>query len=128
MIMGSDNIILVEDDVNLRHTIALILQRAGYLVTVTDNLSAAMDLIRPKGYKLIIADNNMPETRKILRSKTFAKYPSLSILIMCEHPHSEVNGSDQFASTHYVVKPVAPQHLLEQVALILNETTSSNHM
>jgi len=57
--MSPKIILLVEDDQNLRQSITLILQRAGYLVTETGCAYKAMDLIQSRKYNLVITDINI---------------------------------------------------------------------
>ena len=52
--MNPKLIVLVEDDPNLRQSIALILQRAGYFVTATDCVYKAMDIIQSGNYQLAL--------------------------------------------------------------------------
>ena len=48
--MSTQLIILVEDDLNLRQSSALILQRDGYLITTTDCVYKALDIIKSGNY------------------------------------------------------------------------------
>ncbi len=118
-------IILVEDDVNLRQSIALILQRAGYLVTATDCVSEAMDLLSSGRYQLVISDINIPETRKVLIPGILADHPELSIVILTDQKLSENEKKGKLLSAHYLIKPVAPERLLDSVG-ILTGTTNHN--
>jgi len=68
--MSTQLIILIEDDLNLRQSIALILQRDGYLITTTDCVYKALDIIKSGNYQLIISDFNMPETKKYCSRKS----------------------------------------------------------
>lgn len=125
--MSQKLIILVEDDLNLRQSMALILQRAGYLVTATDCVRKAIDLIQSRKYHLIITDINIPETRKVLLPKILEIYPYLSIVILTDPSSLESEGKDKLLSAHYLVKPVAPELLLDSVSTILGKRTNFNH-
>jgi DNA-binding NtrC family response regulator len=124
--MSPKLIILVEDDINLRQSIALILQRAGYLVTVTDCAYKAMDIIQSGKYQLIISDINMPETRNVLLPKVLGIYPYMSIVILTDQSISEIEKEDKLLSAQYLVKPIAPERLLDCVRTILGKKSSSN--
>ena len=126
--MSDKLIILVEDDLNLRQSIALILQRAGYLVTATDCVHKAMDIIQSGKYHLIISDINLPETRNVLLSKVFAIYPYMSIVILTDQSISEKEKQDQRLSAHYLVKPIAPERLLDCVGMILGKQMISKQL
>jgi DNA-binding NtrC family response regulator len=119
MTMTPKLIILVEDDLNLRQSIALVLQSAGYLVTATDCIYKAMDFINSRKYDLIISDNNISETRKVLLPKILGIYPYLSIVILTDQSSSDVEKGERLLSAHYLVKPIAPERLLDCVGTIL---------
>lgn len=124
--MSTELIILVEDDANLRQSISLILQRAGYLVTATDCVYKAMDIIQSGKYHLIISDSNLPETRNVLLPKVPGFYPYLSIVILTDQSISEIEKENKRLSAHYLVKPIAPEHLLDCVGTILGKKNNSN--
>ena len=125
--MSPKLIILVEDDVNLRQSIALILQRAGYLVTATDCVFKAMDIIHSGKYHLIISDINMPETKNVLLPKVLAVYPYMSIVVLTDQSISELEKEDKLLSAHYLVKPIAPERLLDCVGTILGKNNSDHN-
>jgi len=124
--MSPKFIILVEDDMNLRHSFALILQRVGYFVTATDSVNSAMDMIQSGKYHLIIVDVNMPETRNVLIPNVLGIYPYLSIVILTDQSIYELEKEDKLLSAHYLIKPVAPERLLDSVRQILGKNSHSN--
>jgi len=123
--MSPELIILVEDDMNLRQSIALILQRAGYLVTATDCVSKAMDIIHSGKYHLIISDINMPETKNILLPKVLGIYPYMSVVILTDQSILETEKEDKLLSAQYLVKPIAPERLLDCVGTIMGKMSNS---
>jgi DNA-binding NtrC family response regulator len=126
--MSHKSIVLLEDDPNLRQSIALILQRAGYFVSPTDCVYAAMDLLKSKTYKLIIADNNIPETRMVLIPKVLGLYPCLSIVLLTDQSAAELEKEDRLLSAHYLIKPIAPERLLDSVMTIIGTNNHLMHM
>ena len=124
--MSPKFIILVEDDMNLRQSFALILQRVGYFVTATDSVNSAMDMIQSGKYHLIIVDVNMPETRNVLIPNVLGIYPYLSIVILTDQSIYELEKEDKLLSAHYLIKPVAPERLLDSVRQILGKNSHSN--
>jgi len=125
--MDPKSIILVEDDVNLRQSIALILQRAGYFVTATDCVYKAIELLRSNGYHLIISEINIPETKNVLLPQIMGTYPKLSIVILTDQaaPNTDLEGKHLRA--HYLVKPLSPERLLESISTLLNRENKSRH-
>ncbi len=120
-------IVLIEDDVNLRHSIALILQRAGYLVNATDCVYKALDLLHSGTYQLVISDINIPETAKVLIPKVLATYPQVSIVILTDQSTHESEREGRLLSAHYLVKPVAPERLLDSVGSLLGRLNKPDH-
>ena len=124
--MSPKLIILVENDVNLRQSIALILQRAGYLVTFTDCVERAMELISSRNYHLLISDINIPETADVLLPKIHTEYPQLPVVILTDQSDAEAAMESKLLSAYFIVKPVAPERLLDYVRTILNKKNGSN--
>lgn len=120
-------IVLVEDDMNLRQSIALILQRAGYVITAVDCVIKAIDIIKSNEYQLIITDNNMPESYDELLPKILGTYPNLAVLILTDQSIAEMEKEGRLLNAHYLVKPIAPERLVEYVGIILGEESNSNH-
>ncbi len=125
--MSPKLIILVENDLNLRQSIALILQRAGFAITATDCVYKALELLGNGDYNMIISDINIPETRDILLPKVPRIYPHLPIVILTDQSIAEVEGESKLSGAHYLVKPVAPERLIDSVGSILGKTNDSNH-
>ena len=117
--MSPKIILLVEDDQNLRQSITLILQRAGYLVTETDCAYKAMDLIQSRKYNLVITDINIPDITNIFLPRVLGIFPYVSIVILTDQLMHESGGDGRILSGHYLVKPIAPERLLDYVNTIL---------
>jgi DNA-binding NtrC family response regulator len=128
--MSSKVIILVEDDLNLRQSIVLILERAGYLVYATECPYKAMDILRSGNYQVIISDFNMPDTKKVLLPKMHENYPNLFNVILTDQSVSEIDKEDKQLRDQYLIKPIAPERLLDCVGKILvqNENLTNNKL
>ncbi len=123
--MSPKLIILVEDDLNLRQSMALILQRVGYFVTSTDCVTSAMNIIQAGNCHLIIADIDIPDTRTLLLPRILGLYPQLSIVILTDQSSAEIEREDKLLSAHYLIKPIAPERLLDCVVTIMGR--NGNH-
>jgi len=117
--MSPKLIILVEDDLNLRQSIVLILERAGYLVDATECPYKAMDIIKSGNYQLVISDFNMPDTKKVLLPKVHENYPNLFNVILTDQSLPEIDKEDKQLRDQYLIKPIAPERLLDCVGKIL---------
>jgi DNA-binding NtrC family response regulator len=127
--MSPKFILLVENDANLRQSIVLILQRTGYMVTDTDCAKKALELLCNSNYHLLISDINMEETCSLLLPTTAVNYPHLPVVILTDQSITEDEAEDELFGAHYLLKPVAPERLLDSVRSILNkENNYHNHV
>jgi len=124
--MSQKTIMLVENDINLRQSIALILQREGYYVTATDCVDRALEMLKPGGYHMLISDIDLPESVDSWLPRVIAVHPHLPIVILTDESSGEVERQCQRFNAHYLSKPVAPEHLLDSVGSILGKNNSSN--
>jgi DNA-binding response OmpR family regulator len=118
-IMNTASILLFEKDRNLRHSITLILQRAGYSVIGTDRLEKSEDLLRSGTYALLILDLDMAESRQVLPHLRDNIYHGLAIMILTDQSISAKEHENVALKLSYLVKPIAPETLLDRVGKIL---------
>jgi two-component system nitrogen regulation response regulator NtrX len=121
------SIMLFEDDLNLRQSIALILQRVGYTVSATDCVDKALQMLRGEDYQLLISDTNLPETNSELLPKVLQVFPNLPIVILTDQTHAEAERQSRQFCAFFLVKPVAPEKLLDYVDWILRSKNNSVH-
>ena len=76
---------------------------------------------------MLITDINMPDARNILIPKILGTHPFLSIVILTDQSLSEIDKENKLLSAHYVIKPVAPERLLDYVETIIGKNNNSNH-
>ncbi len=124
--MSQKSILLVEYDINLRQSIALILQRVGYSVTATDCIDRALELLQHNGYHLLLSDINSPESDDSWLPQVIALHPNISIAILTDESSVEVEWRKKRFNVHYFVKPVAPENLLDYVGAILGKSSAFN--
>ena len=122
--MSLKSILLVENDVNLRQSIALVLQRAGYLVTATDCIERAIEILTSRHYQLVIVDSNITEGRTSLLPKLRSASPDLPVIVLTDQSSLEVESEKRLSRAHYLLKPIAPERLLEAVS---SNVKSNNH-
>jgi CheY-like chemotaxis protein len=61
--MASTNtILIIDDEPNLRRSLTLILQRAGYTVTMAGNALEANQYLEAGAFDLVFLDLKMPDT------------------------------------------------------------------
>jgi len=119
--MKRESILLVEDDQNLRQSMLLLINHAGYYVTATDCPSDVMGIIQSGRYRLVIIDLNMPQARSDLLPKIRETHPFISLVLLADN--SPTLHESGVSSAHYLIKPVAPELLLEYIETIMHDQT-----
>ena len=122
--MSTKSILLVEDDINLRQSIALILQRAGYIVTATSQVTKTMNILKSGQYELMITDSNIPEVQQVMLSDIHDVYPNLATVILTDQSVAEKEGKP--IRTLYLIKPISPERLLDCVGAIMGDKRAIN--
>ncbi len=120
--MSPKSILIVDVDRNLRHSFALILQRAGFKVETAGGAAEAMTYLKTGKYDLAILDMMVPDNGGILLPRLLRLYPHLSVIILT----GQVSPETPFETAHLaeharLVKPVTPEALLERVHSSLHE-------
>src|SRR5512143_3675998 len=80
--MPLKTILIIDDDRNLRQSMALILRRAGYSVDTAGSAAEALRTLDASEYDLAVLDMMMPDEDSILLPKLVELHPCLSILVL----------------------------------------------
>lgn len=119
----TQSILVVDDEINLRQTLALILQRAGYTVTTAGNGLEARKSLQAGAFELVFLDLKMPDIDGItLLPEIRRLYPEMPVLILTAHAtlESAIEAVRQGARD-YLLKPLDPAQILVRVQEILTE-------
>jgi len=119
--MSPKAILLFENDLNLRQSIVLILQRVGYAVSATDCVDKAVQMLKGGDYHMLISDSNLPETSADLLPKVIQVFPDLPIVILTDQSSAEAERESKLFKAYYLFKPVAPERLLDCVGTIIGK-------
>ncbi len=121
---GSKRILFVDDEQNIRETVAQMLRLQGYEVDIAANGEEALQILRERGgqYHLLITDLTMPEMDGIrLAQQAHALQPDLPV-VLCSGYGAEVieqaSGLPNFAG--HIQKPYRRQQLLAVIEQALN--------
>ncbi len=120
---GNEAILIVDDEENLRRTLALILKRSGYSVTSAANLMEGRECLQASRFDLVLLDLKLPDGNGLsLLSELHSQLPDMPVLILTAH---DKIGVAIEAVTHgardYLLKPVDPPVLLQRVKEVLAE-------
>ncbi len=122
------SILIIDDDRNLRQSMALILRRAGYQVDMAASGPEALADLEGQEYDLAILDLMVPDDGSMLLPRILRLYPGQPILILTAEVSPETHDEARHRGKHArLVKPVTPEILLENVRKILRTASGPNH-
>jgi PAS domain S-box-containing protein len=119
--MGSETILLVDDEEGVRKLVYAILQAHGYNVIEASNGQVALAAFEKNAHKidLVLTDVVMPQmTGYELGQKISARRPELRILYMSGYRDNPIGGESDRAFLH---KPFTPDVLLTKVRQLLDQ-------
>jgi DNA-binding response OmpR family regulator len=122
--MGTNHsILIIDDEPNLRRSLGLILQRAGYVITTASNAAEAIRLLQAGAYDLTFLDIKLPDQNGIqLLPQIKNLYPEMPILILTAHATLDTAiGAVRLGARDYLLKPIDPENILSRVENILRE-------
>ena len=116
-------ILVIDDEPLLRHTLALILQRAGYQVTQAGDGKEALHCLQAGAYDLAFLDLKLPDTNGLtLLPEIRRQYPDMPVLILTAHATLEsAMEAVRQGARDYILKPIDPKHILTRVSEVLAE-------
>ncbi len=119
-------ILVIDDDANLRQTLALVLQHAGYAVTTSCSAQEGLKSLEAQPFDLIFLDIAMPQMNgTVLLPKLRACYPRIPVMVLTGNLAPEPSSTLwQAGVSGYLSKPVDPEQILAQVSKL----TSGNQV
>jgi DNA-binding response OmpR family regulator len=119
---GKATILVVDDEENLRRTLALILQREGYLVMTAASVGEARECLKAGTYDLVFLDVKLPDASGLtLLTEMRDQYPGVPVLILTAHDKLGVALEAVRNGAHdYMLKPVDPPILIARVKEVLS--------
>jgi DNA-binding NtrC family response regulator len=117
------NVLIVDSDLNQRLSLALVLKRAGYLVTTVGQACEALDRLESGNYNLVILDIMSMDNKLTLLPTVLKQYPAISVLVFTAQWSPETAAEiEQMGVSAHLEKPVTPDSLLVCVDSILKES------
>ncbi len=117
------HILVVDDEANLRRTVARVLQRAGFEVTTASSGSEGMALLAAQPFHLVYMDIRMPDMNGLEALKSIhAMYPQLPVILFTGQPdlNSAVSAL-RHGAMDYLQKPLKPELLIERARTVLGK-------
>lgn len=117
-------ILIAEDERDIRDLIEFTLKYAGHEVIKTSNGADAVDLAPQVKPDLILLDVRMPrmtgyEACRVLKAMDGMKNIPI-VFLSAKGQQSEMESGLDAGADAYILKPFAPDHLMQRVAEILN--------
>jgi two-component system cell cycle sensor histidine kinase/response regulator CckA len=121
--LSQATILVVDDEVALRHMLVRELQSAGYTVLEAGFGMEALDVARasPEPIQLVLSDIRMPGMLGTeLAQRLVAEYPHVRVVLMSAHPVEELSSvQDRRGIITVLTKPFNGQKMLAVVKLVL---------
>lgn len=122
------NILVVDDEMNIRKLIRKYAEFEGHDVTEAENGMQAVELCQKNTYDIIIMDVMMPELDGFSASRIIKQFTSTPILILSARgeEYDRISGF-QLGADDYVVKPFSPKELMLRIDAIMKRTKNGSH-
>lgn len=122
--MANQNILIIDDDKNIREVVKLYLRKEGYEVTEAADGAIGFDLFMGRPYDLVLLDIMMPvqdgiETMKKIREKSNVPV----IMLTAKDDTFDKVLSLELGADDYVVKPFDPKELVARVKAVIRRST-----
>ena len=121
------NILVIDDDKNIREVVKLYLRKEGYEVTEAADGAIGVDLFFGKQYDLVILDIMMPvqdgiETIKQIRAKSNVPV----IMLTAKGETFDKVLALELGADDYIVKPFDPKELVARVTAVIRRSTQED--
>ncbi len=120
-------ILVAEDEKDIRELIAFTLRFAGFDVLLATNGAEAVEVAEAERPDLVILDVRMPRMsgyeacRRLKENPQTASLPV--VFLSAKGQDSEIQQGLESGAEEYILKPFAPDELIQQVRDILNRHT-----
>lgn len=117
-------ILVAEDERDIRELIAFTLRFAGFDVMLATNGAEAVELAEANPPDLVILDVRMPKMSGYEACRRLKENPRTSsvpvVFLSAKGQDSEIQQGLASGADEYILKPFAPDELIQQVRDILN--------
>jgi DNA-binding NtrC family response regulator len=121
-----ETILIVSDEQNLRMTLAVILQRAGYGVTTSGNADETLRFLGEKCFNLVFLDLKTTELNGMkLLPEIKRRFPGIPVIMLTALASNESHGDlEEFDPTGYLLKPIDPARIVTSINEMLKKRRS----
>jgi len=120
-------ILLIDDDKNIRQTLAIVLQEEGYIVDTAETGKEAVEKSFSNFYNLAIVDWRLPDVEgTALISRLKETTPPMAKIMLTGYP--SINNAVEAVNRHadaFLIKPVDVEELLKKIRELLIQQEES---
>ena len=123
-------ILIAEDDRDIRELVTLTLTFHGFEVVSAENGARAVELAPTDDFDLILMDVRMPkmtgyEACRAIKAQDKTKDVPV-IFLSAKGQEAEIETGFEVGATQYILKPFAPQELVDTITRILDQQGNRN--
>lgn len=119
------NILVAEDDQDIRDLIILTLQFNGFAVTAVENGALAVEAAQNGRYDLILMDVRMPRMTGYEACRRLKELDSTNdipvIFLSAKGQETEIQIGMDAGAQQYILKPFAPDDLISTINKVLSQ-------
>ncbi|SMC28719.1 DNA-binding transcriptional response regulator, NtrC family, contains REC, AAA-type ATPase, and a Fis-type DNA-binding domains [Andreprevotia lacus DSM 23236] len=122
--MGSQDILVVDDEIGIRELLSEILQDEGYSVALAENAETARKLRNQAQPRLVLLDIWMPDTDGVTLLKEWARNGQLTMPVIMMSGHATIDTAveaTRIGAMDFLEKPIGLQKLLAAVKRALTQ-------
>ncbi len=124
-VIGTERILLVDDEVSVAKLEGQMLSRLGYQVTVKTNSGDALNAFRsnPDSFDIVMSDMTMPDMTGDQLSKEILLIKPETPIIICTGFSERINKeqAEAIGVKGFLMKPVAKSEMVQMVRKVLDE-------
>lgn len=129
--LGSETIVLVEDESAILELATYILEQHGYTVLATESPVKALEIVEqyPHTIDLLLTDIIMPEMNgRVLAQKVVARRPNIKVLFMSGYTGDILaHHGDGGIDLHFIEKPFTSSQLSTRIRAVFDQSAAGLH-
>ncbi len=127
---NNECILLIDDEENLRRTLAMILTREGYQVDTAATVNEARQRLQHVTYDLTFLDLKLPDANGLTLLPDLRKsHPEMPVVVLTAHDKLDAAvEAVRNGARDYLLKPIDPTVIIQHVKEILRENNLAQPM
>jgi two-component system response regulator AtoC len=116
----SKNVLVIDDESNMRHMLSSVLQKDGYVVTETADGTEALSMLEDRDYDVILCDIRMPQMDGLVFLQEIAdrKIDTTTIVMSAYGTIDTAVEAMRLGASDYISKPFKPDEIILKLAQV----------